>query len=291
MDERQFQAHIYNTYITLRVGLFLVALAFPILLIVVGWLNHVQIQSSMSHYYFAVAPEDPKLRVFPGRVVFVGLLFALGVALILYRGFTKRENLLLNLAGAAALVAALFPMEAPKDCDNCEYIPPIFPYLYLLHPFAGFVVFGCLAIVAVFCTEETLKGLKDPDQQERFRWYYRCIASLMVLTIVVAGGMALYCKITDQMIFFRDGWWIFFFEGIGLWMFAAYWLVRSIELSISQAEWSKLTGENPGIQPSERDWASIFLCWITSWLLPASVKRILPASFVKKIEERAAERA
>src|SRR5262245_12464771 len=186
MNERQLQAHIYNTYITLRVGLFLIALAFPILLIVIGLFNHIDIQSSMSHYYFAFAPKGSELRVFPTRVVFVGLLFALGVALILYKGFTKWENRLLNVAGAAALVAALFPMEAPDYCKiNCENIPPIFPYLYLVHPLAGVVVFGCLAIVAVFCTEETLKDLTDRDQKEGFRRYYRRIAFLMVVTIAL----------------------------------------------------------------------------------------------------------
>jgi len=291
MTNQELQKHIYTTYITLRVGLFLLALAFPILLIVIGWFNHIDIQSSMSHYYFAFAPKSSELRVFPGRVVFVGLLFALGVALILYKGFTKLENWLLNVAGAAALVAALFPMQAPDYCKNCENIPPIFPYLYLVHPLAGLVVFGCLAIVAVFCTEKTLKDLTASDQRKWFRRIYRGIAGLMILTIALAGGMAAYFKITDRMIFSRDGWWIFFFEGIGLWMFAAYWLVRSIELSISQAEWSKLTGKKPKKQPSVRDWASSFLSWIASALLPASVKRILPTSFVKKIEERAAARA
>jgi hypothetical protein len=264
MTDQDLQKHIYITYITLRVGLFLVALAFPILLIGIGWWNDIPVQSSMSHYYFAFAPTGSELRVFPGRVVFVGLLFALGVALILYKGFTKWENRLLNLAGAAALVAALFPMQALDYCKNCEN-NPIPPWVPWVHPAAGVVVFGCLAVVAVFCTEETLKDLTDADQKKGFQRLYRGIAFLMVVTIALAGGMALYYKLTDRMIFFLNGRWIFFFEGIGLWMFAAYWLVRSIELSISQTEWSKLTGNKPGKQPSVRDWASDLQTGIRDW--------------------------
>jgi hypothetical protein len=287
MTGEQIQKHIYNTYITLRVGLFLLALAFPILLIGIGWLNDVHVQSSMSHYYFAFAPTTSDLRVFPGRVVLVGLLFALGVALILYKGFTKWEDWLLNFAGGAALVAALFPMQAPDYCRNCES-SPIFPYVQWVHPAAGLVVFGCLFFVAIRCTEATLKDLTDPDQQKWFRRIYHGIAWLMILTIALAGGMAAYFKITDRMIFFLDERWIFFFEGIGLWMFAAYWLIRSIELSISQAEWNKLTGKEPEPQPSVRDWASGFwasklLMWIWS--------AISPASIVKRLKGQPAARA
>jgi hypothetical protein len=273
MTEQQLQAHIYNTYITLRVGLFLLALAFPILLLGIGWLNGIDPQSSMSHYYFAFAPTSSESRVFPGRVVFVGILFALGVALILYKGFSKWENRLLNFAGGAALVAALFPMEAPDYCRNCENTPPIFHYLYLVHPLAGLVVFGCLFFVAVVCTEKTLKDLTDSDQQNRFRRLYRGIAGLMILTIALAGGMAAYFYINGRMIFFLDARWIFLFEGIGLWAFAAYWLVRSIELSISQAEWRKLTGKKRKKQPSVRDWASGLLMGIWSARWPGSTVR------------------
>ena len=277
MTEQQLQAHIYNTYITLRVGLFFVAAAFPILLWLVGRWNGIDLQSSMSDYYFAFAPTNSKLRIFPGRVVFVGLLFALGVALILYRGFTKLENWLLNLAGVAALVAALFPMQAPHYCDNCENVPISF-YWHWVHPVAGVFVFGCLFAVAVRCTKETQKFLTDP-QKTFFQWTYWIIAGLMILTIALAGGIALavYFKITDRMIFFFNEKWIFYFEAIGLLMFAAYWLVRSIELSISQAEWSKLTGK-PQEKQLVSDWALSLLDWIGSALLPAStVKKILPA--------------
>src|SRR5262245_37101929 len=200
MTEEKLQAHIYNTYITLRVGLFFVAAAFPILLWLVGRLNSIDLQNSMSDYYFAFAPTSSDLRVFPGRVVFVGLLFALGVALILYRGFTNGENWLLNLAGAAALVAALFPMQAPDYCTHCEN-DPISHWVRWVHPVAGVVVFGCLAFVAIRCTKETQKYL-TAKQQTFFRWLYWVIAGLMILTIALASGMALavYFKITDKTI-------------------------------------------------------------------------------------------
>src|SRR5262245_65509137 len=154
MTERQFQAHIYNTYITLRVGLFFVAATFPILLWLVGRRHGIDLQGSMSEYYFAFAPHESQDRIFPVRVVFVGLLFALGIALILYRGFSWEENWLLNAAGMAAVIAALFPMQAPDYCKNCEN-NPISHWVLWVHPVAGVVIFGCLATVAIVCTKKT----------------------------------------------------------------------------------------------------------------------------------------
>jgi len=64
----------------------LLAFVFPPLLLLIGWWNDIPFQSSMSDYYFAFAPPTSELRVFPGRVVFAGILFVLGFFLILYRG-------------------------------------------------------------------------------------------------------------------------------------------------------------------------------------------------------------
>jgi hypothetical protein len=98
MTPKQLRNHIYKTYWWLRVGLCVLALAFPFLLLGVGWLNGISLQDSMSEYYFAFDPHESPLRVFPVRVVFAGVLFALGFSLMLYRGLSKLENVLLNIA-------------------------------------------------------------------------------------------------------------------------------------------------------------------------------------------------
>jgi hypothetical protein len=115
MTPKQLQNHIYKTYWWLRGGLCVLALAFPFLLLGVGWLNGISLQDSMSEYYFAFDPHESPLRVFPVRVVFGGVLFALGFSLILYRGLSMLENVLLSIAGFFALVAALYPMQTPSD--------------------------------------------------------------------------------------------------------------------------------------------------------------------------------
>ena len=112
MKPNKLQEHIRSTYFSLRLGLGLLAFLFPVLLVSYGYLREgIPFQTSMSDYYFAFVPKDSPLRVFPMRVFFVGILCAIGVFLILYRGFSRTENWLLNFAGFSAIGVAFFPDE------------------------------------------------------------------------------------------------------------------------------------------------------------------------------------
>ena len=99
MTPAELQEHIYKTYFWLRGGLCLLAFVFPFLLWGTGSWNEIPLQNSISDYYFAFAPPNSELRAFPGRVVFVGVLFALGFFLILYRGFSKYRKLDVEYSG------------------------------------------------------------------------------------------------------------------------------------------------------------------------------------------------
>jgi FtsH-binding integral membrane protein len=62
-------------------------------------------QHSISAYYFSGA-----------RAVFVGTLCAIGVCLIVYRGNTNTENVLLDYSGFMAFVVAFVPTEIDNTC-------------------------------------------------------------------------------------------------------------------------------------------------------------------------------
>src|SRR5262249_52281476 len=129
----------------------------------------------MSAYYFAFAPPTSDLRVFPGRVVFVGILFALGFFLLLYRGFSNTERWLMNLAGLSAIVVALFPMHTPNYCNNCGSNT----YAYI-HGIAASALFVFIACDAWACTNQTLAQL-PPAEQRWFRWRYDALAAGMLI--------------------------------------------------------------------------------------------------------------
>src|SRR5215207_516937 len=113
-DKEALRKHIYSTYLAQRYGMAVIAFAFPLLLYVAGKLNGLPLQGSMSAYYWASNGGDP-----PVRVWFVGGLFAVGSFLMLYKGYTRREDWALNLAALFAIGVALFPMTwCDPHCPN-----------------------------------------------------------------------------------------------------------------------------------------------------------------------------
>lgn len=230
MESDNLQKHIYSTYFSLRVGLGLLALLFPLLLWGIGYVRGISLQASMSDYYFAFAPENTAVREFRMRGFFVGILFAVGSFLYLYKGFSRTENFVLNVAGISAFLVALIPMQTPSYCDNCgtnDYAQWHLRFAYLL--------FGCVAFVAIFCTERTLQELKDRDTKNRFRVGYDIIAALMVVLPILA-----YVATEDGWF---SRWRTFILEFVGIWTFAAYWFVKTRELRISEAEMDAMKGK------------------------------------------------
>src|SRR5688572_6066749 len=76
------QKHVLGTYFTLRLGLGVLAVAFPLVLVIGGklWAD-LDLQDSMSRYYHATRSGRSM------RDWFVGILFAMGAVLYLYKGF------------------------------------------------------------------------------------------------------------------------------------------------------------------------------------------------------------
>ncbi len=240
MTPTELQEHIYKTYFSLRGGLCLLAFVFPPLLLLIGWWKGISIQGSMSDYYFAFAPQTSELRVFPGRVVFVGILFALGFFLMLYRGFSKTENWALNIAGLSAVLVALFPTQTPNYCNNCGSNTYSF-----VHGAAAVVLFVCTAFVAWACSEETLVQLPDPEKRY-FRMGYDALATAMIVAPVAVMVMTYIFGISDKK--------IFFVEWVGIVTFSAYWALKSYELSMNEGKIEKMAtmGEMPTIQAAEK---------------------------------------
>ena len=67
-------------------------------------------RTSISSYYWT-----------PVRGVFVGALVAIGTCLIVLKGNTPVEDVLLNVAGALAPIVAFVPILDPKECQSTPW--------------------------------------------------------------------------------------------------------------------------------------------------------------------------
>jgi len=215
----QLQRHILSTYLDIRIGIAIIGIVFPFLLWIGGRIYAgLSLQGSMSAYYYT-----------PMRDWFVGLLFATGTFLILYKGFSIAEDWALNVGGALAVGVAIFPMPLEQ---GKEWIT--------LHGFCAIGLFLCMAFVALFCAGDTLDLIKDtkiPSPEKviaRLKRLYQGLGIAMILAI--AAAYLLNTALNTG----RSTFWV---EAAGILFFGAYWLVKSEELRRTQAELKTVRGE------------------------------------------------
>src|SRR5216684_1487516 len=142
MKPDKLQKHILGTYFSLRIGIAIVAMLFPFILWIGGRLYvGLPLQDSMSAYYHASINQTSM------RDWFVGILFAVGIFLNLYKGYSNSENIALNFAGILAVGIAIFPMQWNCGTD-CSW--------FSIHGLCAVLFFFCIAFVCIRCASDTL---------------------------------------------------------------------------------------------------------------------------------------
>lgn len=212
-DASTLRRHITRTYLSLRIGIGVIGIALPILLWLGGRIfDHEPLRESMSAYYYSVAMRDS----------FVGLLVTIGVVLYLYKGFSTAENWILNVAGALAVGIAMVPT---ADAVNGGGYPA-------LHKSIAVAFFVAIASVCIFLAPDTLSLIRDTRVAERYRLVYQALGAGMIVMPALAVVLA-----------YRTHSRTFFLEATAVWMFGAYWLVKSHELEQTDAEQLAIDGK------------------------------------------------
>lgn len=207
-----YRQHILDTYFSTRIGIAIVGILFPLILWLVGRAVGVELQDSISAYYHTAM-----------RNVFVGILFAIGAFLYLYKGYSTQEDFVLDGAGIFALCVALLPTSAVTklECDTFTA-----PYL---HGISAILFFISIAYVCIFRASDTLdRGQLDNSRKSYYRRIYWILGISMVALPV---GSALWLYFVNE-----TGSLIFWVEAVGVWVFSTYWIVKSIEINESQLE-------------------------------------------------------
>lgn len=211
-DRKAILASISSSYFRLRRGLALVAFALPLVL----WLGAGgRLQGSISAYYhYARNPVATGGGTM--RDVFVGALWMIGSFLAFYRGYSRSEDRALNVAGLAALLIAVCPMDWPPGAAATV--------AGRIHNGSAVVFFLIIAYVALFRSGDTV-ALLDDGAQRRFTAFYRTLGGLMV--VLPLGAVALHLLLPNPES--RVVWAV---EVSGIYVFAAFWLTKSREIAL-----------------------------------------------------------
>lgn len=236
---RTIDQQIKSTYLALRVGAAAIGFALPLLLWGGGKVAGIPLRDSMSAYYWAtpakpcpcgenpdhscitkgrkvdlsMTPSMKEKSLVPGtmRNWFVGLLFAIGTLLCVNQGYSRKENVALYLAGFLAFGIVLFPM--PWDGYH---------HSFSFHGFCAASFFACIAFVSAICSPDTLALIKDPKVRARYRRTYVGLSLAMIASPIAADA---FNFITLQHSY------VFWAELFGIYAFAAYWCVKTKEMS------------------------------------------------------------
>jgi hypothetical protein len=197
-----FSKQAARSYLYLSLGMGLVAFLLPVALVVsAGYDGHYSIS-----YFYHVGELS--------RNILVGCLWATGVFLFLFQGLSRWENWILNLAGVAAICVAMFPMPEAQ-CGS----GPVFTF----HAISAITFFVCLAIVAIGFSKTRVRYIVYPPKRRRFKRAYDFAGVAM---IAMPGAVAALHFLGGRQC---ESHWVFWVELLGIWAFAFYWFVKTIE--------------------------------------------------------------
>ena len=220
----ELQNHMLGTYYSLRVGLAVIGIVLPLIVLFAGGvLHHVWLEPSISRYYYTQG-----LSYFTTRDLFVGGLFAVGVCLYLYKGFSTKENVALNLARVFALFVALLPTAATSSNRGL---------VSTLHGTSAVLFFLCIAYVSLFRSRDTLH-LLSPAKRPRYASAYLGAGLAMIVSPLAAVVLSFALEPTSGLRTL-----IFWVETFAVWTFAAYWIIKTKEMRDTKAEGRALDGK------------------------------------------------
>jgi len=203
------------TFRRIRKAIGWLAISLPVSLVILPLIPifKTNIQNSISYYYYTNLRE-----------VFTGVLCAVSLFLIRYKGFEdpvfwKNDNKMTNLAGIMAMGVALVPTN-PNSCSEKIYtiIPFCINFLGVIHYLFATVFFVILAIISyvIFTI-----GQKENKQIPLSLLNENNIYKICGIAIIVFASMIPICDILN---FFPKA--TLVLEGLALTAFSTSWLVK-----------------------------------------------------------------
>lgn len=192
------------SYLTMRRWIGILACAFPILLLVLAGFP---MQTSLSATYWT-----------PASTVFVSLLVTMGVFLLSYHGYDKRDDWISGVAGVAMIGVAVFP------CLGS--ITPDYPVMFLsvgvtnvLHYIFSATTFTLLGVMSMF---QFTQGGYHSQKIKRNKVYRIC--GWVIFGLIVAAIPLNFIPVVKEATYGIRLW--YWLESGIVWAFGVSWLVK-----------------------------------------------------------------
>lgn len=200
------------SFLALRKIVGILGVSLPVILVlgvyIVGGCTN--IQESISHYYYTTM-----------RDVYVGVLFAIAIFLISYRGYTPKDNIATTLAGIFVICAALFPTTQNQDTACTVYYLDHCNIRVYIHYGSAVLLFTTLAYISFFLFT---KGEKHKRKRKILRnKIFRACGIILMLTVASIALIRTIPSIESALTPYNAIFWI---EWIGLIAFGVSWMIK-----------------------------------------------------------------
>ncbi len=170
------------------------------------------IENSISHYYYTTMGD-----------VFVGILCAVALFLIAYKGYDKVDGRACNLAGICALGVAFFPTEVDANslCNNTQILHTL--NLSVVHYISAALFFTTLACISLFLFTKTGNAENISMQKRTRNSIYKICGIIMLISIVLIACVGFIPDVGSKLQDYKP---VFVLEWIALIAFGVSWLVK-----------------------------------------------------------------
>ncbi len=195
------------SYLTLRKAIGYLGIALPFVLFFGGMLLHkLGMQSSISGYYYT-----------PMRDVLVGILCSIGVFMMSYKGYERRDDLAGDLACIFAIGTALFPT-LPDDPSHREKLIGVFHLVFAA------LFFLTLSYFCLFLFTKT-DPAKTPSKQklQRNAVYRVCGCTMLAALILIVALGLIPESVLAEIKKLKPNFWL---ESIAIEAFGVSWMTK-----------------------------------------------------------------
>jgi hypothetical protein len=183
-----------------------IGVALPVAIILIDW-----ILPTPGFPRWALLPSISAYHYTAAVAVFVGLLVALALFLLTYRGYENEHNWADRAAAIAAGVAALGVAFFPTEPPTVEHMLGWWaPWMKTVHYLSAALLFTMFAVFSLWLFRKKGDGPAPPDKVRRNRVYLVCgiaIIGGMIWTLVNGMlGRAIFLPETVTLIAFAISW-------------------------------------------------------------------------------------
>ncbi|MFK8007131.1 MAG: hypothetical protein AB8H03_12190 [Saprospiraceae bacterium] len=212
--QNEQKSELLISYLTLRKFLGILGILLPILLILGGTIfgKCDAIQLSISDYFHT-----------PMRDYFVATISSMAFFLFTYKGYDKKDNLLCNIAGIAALLIAFCPTYADPltNCMNESMLANQSSLIGKIHLFAAATFFILIMQISMF--QFTKGSSKTPEKKMRNQIYRACGITIFISLLIIALYFLYLEKEYPFLTKYKPVFWL---ETIALFAFGISWLIK-----------------------------------------------------------------